>query len=40
MGYVMLVTPQKINMEPRDHPIEKENNLNQASIFHHFWSLR
>ena len=28
-----LVTPQKINMEPKNHPIEKENHLNQTIIF-------
>ena len=25
--------PLKINMEPKKHPIEKENHLNQTSIF-------
>jgi len=35
--------PQKINMEPENHLIENENNLNQTSIFgvqnayFHFW---
>ena len=28
-----LVTPRKINMEPKNHPIEKENHLNQTIIF-------
>ena len=30
-------TPWKINMEPKNHPIEKENHLNQTIIFlvHH-----
>ena len=27
------VAPLKIKMETRNHPIEKENHLNQASIF-------
>ena len=26
-------TPLKINMEPKNHPIEKEHHLNQTSIF-------
>ena len=26
-------TPLKINMEPKNHPIEKENHLNQTSMF-------
>ena len=25
--------PLKINMEPTNHPIEKENHLNQTTIF-------
>ena len=28
-----LNTPQKINMEPKNHSIGKDNHLNQASIF-------
>ena len=26
-------TPRKINMEPKNHPIEKEHHLNRTSIF-------
>ena len=33
-------TPKKINMEPRNHPIEKENHLNQTIIFRFHVNLR
>ena len=31
-GYMMVDTPQKINMEPENRPLEKENHLPN----HHF----
>ena len=33
LGMVSLHTPLKFNMEPKNHPIEKENHLNQTIIF-------
>jgi len=32
-------TPQKINMEPKNHTIEKENHLNQTIIFRFYVNL-
>ena len=31
-------TPLKINMKPKNHPIEKERSSFQTSIFLHFWA--
>ena len=30
---ISILTPGKINMEPENTPLEKENHLNQTSIF-------
>ena len=33
MGNLMILTPPKTNMEPENHPLEKENHLPSTSIF-------